>query len=202
MAAQAAGQARKEKLVTKRAFYEKTPTKDTINFAAVGTNKIRWQVVIPLALAILIAGALFTKFLVADRISSIYEVHQELESVRQELDAANAEIDSYGELNSIYAHYTYSGNTAEELARVDRVSVMSLMERIVMTRVDVSSWSVSGNQISMSVVSRSLQVVRDMVDRLTEDDMVDYCVIGNAVASGESGSVSANVVVRLNDVKQ
>lgn len=198
----AAEKVRKQKAKSKIQLRDRVPTKQTINFATVGVGKVKLTVVVPLTLFIIAAAAGFGKFMIADRLSEVNSLNAGVAGLRRELAEGYAEIESYGELNSIYAHYTYSGNTEAESAMVDRVEIMNLLERIVMARVNLLSWSVSGNQVNLSLTSHSLQNVRDMVKQLTQDDMVDNCTIGSAVTIGDGSGVSASVTVRLRDVER
>ena len=119
---------------------------------------------------------------------------------------AEERIGQYGELNDLYAHYTYSGMTEEELGRVDRVSVMELLERVVFPRTQVSTWTLNGNQLSMRIEGNSLQEINVTVQKLLEDELVSYCEVNTAATSDskyvrtaqtETDKVVANIVVYL-----
>ncbi len=159
------------------------PTKRSINLATVDVKRINWLVAVPLILLILAACAAFGKFAVADRFLAVAEARAEVERLQGELDENYALMESFGDLDDRYAHYTFSGMTEEELSRVDRVAVMGLLRRIVLPRVHVDSWSVSGNVLTLSVAGRTLQEINLMMQGLLADELVDYCTVSTAEMS-------------------
>lgn len=159
------------------------PTKRSINLAMVDVKRINWLAAVSLTLIILAACAAFGKFAVADRFIAVAEANAEVERLQRELEENYALMESFGDLNDRYAHYTYSGMTEEEISRVDRVEVMELLRRNVLSRMNVDSWSVSGNVLTLSVSGRTLQEVNLMMQGLLADEMVDYCTVSTAEMS-------------------
>lgn len=186
------------------------PVKRSINLAQVDVKRINWWVAVPMILLILAAAAAFGKFAVADRFAAVSEARAEVKELRAQLDAGYAAIDTYGDLNERYAHYTYSGMTREELERVDRVSVMDLLRRGVLSSMWLDSWSVSGNVLTLSVSGKTLQEINLMMQKLLAEDMVDYCTVSTAQSSGESSAeteedsdiVNAVVIVYLKNATE
>ncbi len=181
----------------------KAPTKTDINFADLGVKHSRWYLAVLGIIVILLAAAAIAKFAVIDRLAEVDLARSEASVVQAQLDLCNARIESYGELNDQYAHYTYSGMTAEELGRVDRVEVVSLLERVVYPRTDVTDWSLTGNKLSLTIQGRTLQKINDTVQKLQADSMVDYWEV-NTATTGEKArnadkeeKVSANIVIYL-----
>lgn len=188
------------------AFHGRVPTKTEINFATVGVKRVRWWVLLPCVLLIVVAIAAFTKFLVLDKLAEVSAAQAEAAQMRAQLDACNERIGKYGELNDLYAHYTYSGMTEEELGRVDRVAVMELLERVVFPRTQVSTWTLNGNQLSLQIEGNTLQEINVTVQKLLEDDLVSYCEVNTAATTDskytrtiptETDKVVANIVVYM-----
>ena len=188
------------------AFHGRIPTKTEINFAQVGVKRVRWWVLLPGVLLVLVVLAAFTKFLGLDKLAEVTTAQTEAAQVHAQLDACNERIGKYGELNDLYAHYTYSGMTEEELGRVDRVAVMELLERVVFPRTQVSTWTLNGNQLSMQIEGNTLQEINVTVQKLLEDDLVSYCEVNTAATTDsrytrtvqtETDKVVANIVVYL-----
>lgn len=186
------------------------PVKRSINLAQVDVKRINWWVAVPTILLILAAAAAFGKFAVADHFTAVAEARAEVSSLRAQLDAGYAAIEAYGDLNERYAHYTYSGMTREELERVDRVSVMYLLRRGVLSNMGLDSWSVSGNVLTLSVSGQTLQEINLMMQQLLSEDMVDYCTVSTAQMSTENGAaaeeagdiVNAVVIVYLKNAME
>lgn len=179
------GKAKKTKAAKKQKLRGKLPTKRTVNLATVDVKRINWWIAMPATLIILAACAVFAKFAVADRFIAVSEARAEVTRLQSELDAAYSLKESFGDLNDRYAHYTYSGMTEEELGRVDRVEVMELLRRDVLPRMEVDSWSVNGNVLTLSVSGRTLQEINEMMQMLLADEIVDYCTVSTAQMSQE-----------------
>ena len=186
------------------------PSKQNINFALLGVKRTRWGLVLLTVLLIFIAGGAIGKFLIYDRFQAVNVAEAEASAMHRALDECNARIDAYGELNDTYAHYTYTGMTDEEKARVDRVAVLDLMQRVLFTRTDLSSWSVRGNVLSLNIEGDTLQDINETVQQLMADPLVDYCEVNTATTDVkwngswrlESDKVTASVLVYLNKVEE
>ena len=159
------------------------PVKKSINIAAVGQKKTRLAVALPLFLFALAVIAVFTKFLVMDRLEAVDREEQRVRELRTQLSAANAELEGFGELKEEYAHYTFADMTEEELQRVERSDVVELLERIVIPRASLSSWSVRQNQLTLAVTLDTLQDTSELVQLLNEDARVDFATVKSAVTN-------------------
>ncbi len=191
-------------------FRGRVPTKTEINFAQIGVRRVRWWLLILCVLLALAAIAAFVKFLVYDKLEEVSAAQAEAAQVRSQLDESYRRIDSYGELNEIYAHYTYSGMTEEELARVDRVAVMDLLQRVVLPRTEVNSWILKENQLKLSIEGDTLKDINDTVQLLMEDELVNYCEVNTATTDvkdkkdleSSGDKVTANIIVYLSKAEE
>lgn len=167
----------------------KYPVKRTINLIGAGEKPIRIKIAAPAILLIVFIAAIFSKFAVVDRLIAVSRAEAKVSEVQQQLNAGYDKIDSYGELTETYAHYTYSGMTEEELAKVDRTDVLHLMERVVFPYATVSSWSISGNEMTIMLTGSTLQKINTIVQELEKDDMVDYCTVTTAMTNSYQSSI-------------
>lgn len=181
------------------------PSKTGINFAVLGVKRTRWGLVALAVVLILAAAFCIGKFLVYDRLMDVFDAQAEVASVQNELIATRERIQSYGELNDLYAHYTRSGMTSEERQRVSRVAVMDLLEQVVFPKTDVASWELIGNTLTLTIEGKTLQEINETVQRLLADDLVSYCEVNTAdtaranVRDDLAGpeTVKANIVIYL-----
>ena len=160
----------------------KLPEKRTINLVTVNETHINWLVAIPLILLIYAAAGAFSKFFVIDRMALADEAQYEVAQLQSQLDSVERELAEYDDVKDAYAHYTVSGMTQEELNRVDRVDVMELLERVAFPRLTVSNWSVSGNELTMSVRGETLDTINELVQGLLKEPIVSYCTVINAAS--------------------
>ena len=182
------------------------PVKRTLNLAGKKADSLNLKIAIPAILLILAAAALFGKFAVADRLASVSQAKNEAAAVKNELTAAYEKLAGYGDLQDLYAHYTYSGMTTEELERADRAQVVRLIRDTVLDRAVIDSWSVSGNLLTISFTEKSLEEVNEVVKLIESDEIVDFCTVstattGNSSSAGgrtdEAAGVTARVIVYL-----
>lgn len=186
------------------------PTKTEINLAVVGEKHINGLIALPAILLIVVAAALFSKFLVIDRMLEVQAAQREVARLQAQLDAGYEELSDYGELADLYAHYTFSGMTKEEQERIDRVELLSLMDRVVLPRVGVDSLTVSGNEMTLSITGSTLQEINLLVQSLEEDPLVDYCTVTTADRKDydryyqvdENSTVTARVIVYLKQASE
>ena len=190
---------------------ERIPTKQSINLATVGLKKTNWTVMMPLLCALVIVVAVFAKSLVYDRLAAVSAAESAAASVQIELDECKARIAEYGELNEVYAHYTYSGMTEEELALVDRAQVMELLERAVLPKTQAAEWELADNRLTIAIEGETLQEINDTVQALLAEEMVDYCEVHTATTNDltkrgngtiryehyDTDKVIANIVIHL-----
>ena len=188
------------------------PVKRVINLAEVDKKTIDLRIAIPAILLILAAAFLFGKFAVADRLIAVSRAEGEVAAAQRELDAAYQRLDSFGELTELYAHYTYSGMTDEEIHRTDRAEILNLLRNVVLPDVEVSAWNVKGNTLNITMTAGTLEEINHTVQKVNGNELVDFCTVSNAktnenkrtVARGDreetviETSVTAQVVAYLN----
>lgn len=174
------------------------PTKRVINLATQGEKPMRVGLAIPAILLILAVAAVFSKFLVIDRLNEVSAAQAEVARYQNKLDAGYEELADFDDLSLLYAHYTYSGFTNEELGRTDRVAVMDLIRRKVIPWSVVSSWTLSGNQLVINMAAESLQQINLIVQQLESEELVDFCTVNTANTddntSGNKESLEYSVV--------
>ena len=179
------------------------PAKRTINLAAVGEHKIAVKWAALRIVLIITAAVLFGKVAVADRFAALAEAEHQAAAVRAQLEEGYAQIEAYGALAEEYAHYTYSGMTEEELNRVNRVDAIALINRIVLPKAVVNSWTIQGNEMSLIIGDNTLQNINLIVQALEKDELVDFCIVTNAAteetlrSSSLSGSTTERVTAKI-----
>lgn len=156
------------------------PVKQSINLAVVGVKPIKLYVALPIIILILAAAAAFSKFGVVDRYMKVAEAERQVAATRKQVDDAYVKLAEYDELNEIYAHYTYSGMTNEELNRVDRSDIISLIQRMIIPNAVLDSWSVSGNQLILNITGSSLQEINLLSQKLNDQSIVDFSTVRTA----------------------
>lgn len=176
------------------------PTKKDINLAVIGEQHMNVLVALPAVLLILLLAALFSKFLVYDRLMEVEAARREVAQLQNQLDAGYEELSDYAELSELYAHYTFSGMTAEERERIDRVEVLSLIDRLILPQAGVQNLTVTGNQMTLNMSGNTLQEINLLVQKLEADPLVDFCAVTTAVSKGEYDQNNLPVVYDENTI--
>lgn len=181
----------------------KMPSKRTINLAQIGVERIDPLLAAAGIILIIMAAALFSKFLVVDRIAAMYRANREVRQLQTELEAEYSRIAGFGGLEEEYAHYTYAGMTPEELSLVDRAQIINMIQRETENAYNEVSWSVTGNILTLTVAGRDLQEINQIARRLEGYDLVDTCTVTTATKEDvqrarSSTEIYGNNVVRAN----
>ena len=182
----------------------KVPKKQ-INLALAGQKKKHYWVAVPAIGGIVMVAGVIGKVAVADRLVQMSEAQSAVSQMQQQVDDITAYIDSFGDLQETYAHYTYQGLTGDELSFLNRPEVLKLMTDIIFPKVMVSSWSVSGNQLSLPVTGENLSDINSLVQELEQEPIVDYCNVmtavtdGNTEAEAAADKVTGQIVIYLLD---
>lgn len=159
------------------------PSKRTINLAILGEKPIRMSLAIPGIILVLLAAALFAKFLVVDRLMEVNRAQGVVNNLQSQIDSGYRELADFDDLSNLYAHYTYSGFTSEELNRTDRVQVLELIRNMIIPYSTISSWTLSGNSFTVDLSAESLQQINLIVQQLEAQDLVAYCTVNTANTS-------------------
>ncbi len=166
------------------------PVKRVINLAEVDKKTIDLRIAIPAILLILAAAFLFGKFAVADRLIAVSRAEGEVAASQSELNAAYRRLDSFGELSDLYAHYTYSGMTDEEIHRTDRAEILNLLRNVVLPDVEVSAWNVKGNTLNITMTAGTLEEINHTVQKVNGNELVDFCTVSNAKTNENKRTVT------------
>ena len=179
--------------------------KKQINLALAGQKKKHYFVAIPAIGAIVAAAGFLGKVAVADRLVEM-GIQQSLASdLQRQVDDITDYIASFGDLQETYAHYTYQGLSQDELSYLNRPEVLKLMKEVIFPKVTVSSWSLSGNQLTLPVTGANLSDINALVQQLEDEKLVDYCNVMTAVTDGDqetervADKVTGQIVVYLAD---
>lgn len=171
------------------------PVKRSINLATTGEKPIQVKLAVPAIVLIVLAAVLLSKFFVVDRLMDMYGAQSEVSNLQVQLDDAYRKLNSFGDMTDEYAHYTYTGMTNEELTRTDRGAVMDLLQRMVLPQAAMSSWSLSGNVLTLNIARGSLQDINILAQELNEDPLVNFCTVTTASTINIRDDLSAQGVV-------
>lgn len=191
----------------KKVSLKSLPSKRSINLATVGEKPIKLSQALPGIIIILVVAGLISKFAVYDRLAKVVRAQSEVASLQQQIDEGYKKIESFGDLADEYAHYTYSNMTADELDRADRIAIHDLIKNDVMPTLSVTSWTINGNQLDMTVTGDSLQRINEIATYMQNNEpMVNYTTVMTASntdnRNANRSGVTARIIVVLNGPTQ
>lgn len=116
---------------SKKGIRGRLPTKRSINLILVDENKISVPKAILGIVVIVALAAVFGKYMVLDRLNAMSDASSKVNRIRNRVADVETLLQSYGDVEDTYAHYTYAGMTSAEQSMVDRVSVLELVGTIL-----------------------------------------------------------------------
>lgn len=115
----------------KKGIRSRMPTKRSINLILIDENKVSLPKAILGIIVIVALAAVFSKFMVIDRLQEMSEASGRVAGIKGDIAAAESQLSQYGDVESVYAHYTLADMTPQELGMVDRVRVLELVGTIL-----------------------------------------------------------------------
>lgn len=177
----------KGKRPPKKGLRGRMPVKRSINLVLIDEKKIKPIKALPAVLLIIVLAAVFSKFMVMDRLVAMSSASGKVTSVQSTLTQATEALKQYEGVEDAYAHMTYKDMTAEELSRVDRVKVLEMVSEYLSDS-SARTWSLSGNILVVDVSGKTLESLNLLARRIEQSPIVDTCVITTAQKEMSKGS--------------
>lgn len=176
--------------------------KYVLNLANYDKKKVNVPLSIGITLLVILAIAAFAKFAVFDRFAALDKAQAQAASLQAQIDSNYRQIQELSGVTEEYAHYTYSGMSADELALVSRVDIMDMISRLVVPYATVNSWSLQGNTLTMSINNTTLARINQIVASVNAEPIVNYSFMQTAATENgkeilPGSEVSAQLTVYL-----
>lgn len=171
------------------------PEKRTMNFVqdkSSASDKKKLAIVI-VALVFLFA---FLKFGIWDRWQVAWQAKRDYLELETQVELVEKAAEEYDDIYASYRQYDETLIPVEERDLMDRIDLIKTIERCLLDKADMSSFSINDKEIQITVVNTSLQKVSDIVQRFKEEDM-DPVTVLNAWTEASSGLTSANIVMTM-----
>ena len=173
-------------------------TKNYINLMVKSKQSFNFRKHLPLLIILAVLLLVLCKFFVVDRIVKISDETARVNELQMELEQANKQISAMSDKEEMYAHYTTSGMTKEELSRVDRVQAMKMVDKAFSGGIVSTSWNLTGNVMTLEVSGPSLGTLNKLASDLEKNPIVERCVITSAdKTKDEKGNVVVTFTIYL-----
>lgn len=183
----------------------KLPSKRSINLAANLEKQLSMIWAIPGSIIIIVLACLFSKYFVVDRLNQLDTSMSEVREIQTQIDELYEAYNNMESVSEDYAHYTFSGLRADEEQYFNRMEVVKLIENKIFPYAVVNNYQLKENVLVVPMRAPTLKVVKEVVARLEEDELVDFCIMTNAntteATDEEEGYVTAQVTIYLNNLE-
>lgn len=174
------------------------PDKTSINLL-MRDNSVRdpkFQIILFVIFAVVLA--LFVKFLVVDKLAEAYDAEKAYTQMQTQIDQLRASNEKYDQVREEYSHYGNGYLNDEEKIEQNRMAMMRVIQRNVISKSEIQSVEISGNIATLTIDNIRLKTVSDIVASLEDDDIVSFVTVSTAGTNTDSNAlVTATVIINF-----
>ena len=169
-------------------------SKKTMNLAF-HKSEINPKILVPVILLIIVAGVAFAKFGFLDPLDKKTAALMDLSSRQVQLEMVNAKLTGYDEVAAEYGRYSYGWMTETESGLVDRMDILSIVEKTIAPTGTIDNFSIKDNVLSVTINGLTLQQTSALVKKLEAQDLVTSAAVYSAAA--EDATLQAKVAMTI-----
>lgn len=173
-------------------------SKRTMNLAIREKSLAKSALMIPVVVAIVLAGVLVGKFGVADRLAQVSAAQREVDQLKSRKAAMEAAYADYDEVAAEYNRYTYKDF---DRTLADRMDILALIEREIFPVCTVQRLALADKRLDLELEGSTLGDGSALVARLEADPLVDAAFVYTATATAENGEIrrTTSMTILLSD---
>lgn len=178
----------------------KYPEKQSINLAMQETNKEALKIIVGGTVVFLLCLSVFVKFAVINRVTAAREAKNRYLETEEEIQWLKERTKDFEEVQKVYRQFDNSFLGESELAELDRVDIINMVERCVLDRGDIEAISITSNQVMIRLANTTLPYVSEIVAALEAEEETVYVTVSTAeteTLKQQDGTVSAKFMVQL-----
>ena len=168
--------------------------KKTMNLAF-HESSVNVKKLIPLILVIVIAALAFVKFGILDQTAKKVAALNEVNTKQSQLAAINVKLSGYDELEQLYGRYSYGWMTEAESGLVDRMEVITILEKIIDKSAVIEDFAINYNILNVNISGLSLDQTSTLVKELEADPQVTSASV--YTAKSEDADLNAEVAMTI-----
>lgn len=171
------------------------PTKTTINFISNKQAKNDRTALIAFAV-FLVLLAIFVKFAVLNPLQRINEAERNYRIMESQLDNYRKQLADYDKIQEQYNEMVGSFLSDDELACLNRLAIIEMIEEDVRDNVAVQSWTISNNTVRITTGNTTMDTISKIVNILNTDKRNSYVNVTTTKTENDSHDyVVGNIVV-------
>ena len=141
---------------------------------------------------------MFVKFLVVDKLAEAYDAEKAYTQMQTQIDQLRASNEKYDQVREEYSHYGNGYLNDEEKIEQNRMAMMRVIQRKVISKSEIQSVEISGNVATLTIDNIRLKTVSDIVASLEDDDIVSFVTVSTAGTNTDSNAlVTATVIINF-----
>ena len=170
-------------------------SKKTMNF--VRTQPIiNAKKFIPVLIIVLVVLAVLAYFGIVTPLMKKNAEMNKLAAKQDELSTLQATLMQYSDLEDQYGRYSYGWMNEQEVNTVDRMEILDIISKKIMTKASVEDYSISGNVLTLNIRGLALDQVSKLCTELEENELVETASVYNATApSAEEAEVTMSIIL-------
>ena len=174
------------------------PSKTYINLAVRDKRELNLRSVLPKALLLVVAVALFCKFGIFDFYDRVGARQAELASQQRVLNDLELQLADYDEVKAEYDMYESTRIVSAE-GTVSVRDATDLVDRYISPTADVTTLDIRNNTVSLSLANVTLEKAGRIVSTLYEQPIVDNVTVSTAATEKDASNkdVIATMVITL-----
>ena len=172
-----------------------TTAKVTMNFARHKREFNPTKIAI-VALVIVVATLLFTKFAILDPLQQKTDALTELSGKQDQMAILNVQLAGWDELQAQYGRYSYGWMTENETNLVERMDILKLMEKKIEPKARIENFTISQNVLTLNLEGITLKQTSALVTELEQDPLVTSATVYKA-SNDDAEIKEVNMVIIL-----
>jgi hypothetical protein len=176
------------------------PTKTTMNLIAEeqrASTLFRAILVVILVALLLAAGYIYGVEGINDKIA---EKESYVASLQSQLDGYYAKLSDYAEVAANYRKYSYGYMSEQEVAIVDRIDILDVIESEIMTIAIINRVTIAGNIVAVQFTGLTLEEISNLMLKLEAHDIVSAVSVSTAGTNEKESGLTANMVITFANV--
>lgn len=158
----------------------KLPSKQSINLVVREDHTQQNIVALILFACFMVFLVFFSRYFVADKLAEADRLEQQYYERLQTLESLKAQSADLDETRAEYSHYGNGYLNEDELALQDRMQMLDVIERRLLSIGALESMSIEDNVATLTVNSAKLSNVSELVAEIEEEKIVSYVTVSTA----------------------
>ncbi len=141
---------------------------------------------------------MFVKFLVVDKLAEAYDAEKAYTQMQTQIDQLRASNEKYDQVREEYSHYGNGYLNDEEKIEQNRMAMMRVIQRNVISKSEIQSVEISGNVATLTIDNIRLKLSLILSPRWKTTISFPFVTVSTAGTNTDSNAlVTATVIINF-----